>query len=497
MIVTGSEHGNQATMEREVNMNEKGGSSRRTKIVATYGPALEADGRLRRLIECGADVIRLNFSHGDHARFLSAIQHIRAESERLGRVVAILQDLRGPKVRVGNLGPSAITLTPGEAVILASGASPGDPGTIPVDGYPTFREDVRPGEAILLNDGAIRLRAAEVVPSGVRCEVLVGGPLTSNKGINLPETKLRTLDTITAKDEADLAFGIENGVDWIALSFVRCAADVKRLRAKIEKHGADTPIIAKIEKREALQDLDAIVGSADGIMVARGDLGVETELEEVALRQKEIIRECNRQGKAVITATQMLESMIANPVPTRAEVSDVSNAIIDGSDAVMLSGETAVGAYPFEAVSFMARIAERTELMLDAERALARRPFLDSVPDAVAHAACQTAHEIKADALICLTRSGLTARLVSRYRPQCPILAVSPDPQSLRRLALVWGVRPVLGGPEGMRERLVDAALRLVVGAGHLRAGQKVVITGGVSEGVLRGQTNMVRTEVV
>jgi pyruvate kinase len=478
-------------------MEQVVGSNRRTKIVATYGPALEADGRLRSVIERGADVIRLNFSHGDRAHHLAAIQGIRAESERLGRVVAILQDLRGPKIRVGTLGAGAITLIPGDAVLLASLESSGDPKTIPVDGYPAFREDVHPGESILLNDGAIRLRATDILPSGVRCEVLVGGPLTSNKGINLPETKLRTLDTITAKDEEDLAFGIEHGVDWIALSFVRCADDVTLLRAKIAARGADTPIIAKIEKREALRDLDAIVAAADGIMVARGDLGVETELEEVALRQKEIVRECNRQGKPVITATQMLESMIANPVPTRAEVSDVSNAIIDGTDAVMLSGETAIGAHPVEAVSFMARIAERTESMLDAERSLARRPFLDSVPDAVAHAACQIAHEVRADALVCLTRSGLTARLVSRYRPQCPVLAVSPDPRCLRRLALVWGVQPVLGAPEGKQGRFLDAALQIVVASGLLRSGQKVVITGGVSEGVLRGQTNVVRTEIV
>jgi pyruvate kinase len=478
-------------------MENQSRSGRKTKIVATYGPAIAADDALERAIECGVDVIRLNFSHGEVAQYVSAIQRIRMASLRLGRVVAILQDLRGPKIRVGNLNPDPIDLAAGDSVLLVSAEASTDPKKIPVTGYPTFREDVSPGETILLNDGAIRLRAAEVVAAGLRCEVLLGGPLASRKGVNLPETKLRSLETITSKDEADLAFGIEQGVDWVALSFVRHAEDVTRLRGMLAKRGADTPIIAKIEKREALHDLDAIVGAADGIMVARGDLGVETELEEVALRQKEIIRECNRQGKIVITATQMLESMITHATPTRAEVSDVSNAIIDGSDAVMLSGETAVGTYPLEAVSFMRRIAERTDGHVDSVRSLAREPFLDSVPDAVAHAACLTAHEIRADALICLTRSGLTARLVSRYRPQCPVLAVSPDPRSVGRLALVWGVRPLLGVLEGEQEELIESALRRAVETGLLRKGQKVVVTGGVSTGALAGQTNVIRAEIL
>ena len=478
-------------------MEQSARLTRKTKIVATHGPAMAEKDRLEQIIEGGADVIRLNFSHGDHAQHLAAIQAIRAVARRQNRIVAILQDLRGPKIRVGMLSPDPVELSVGETVRLTAAASSDDPKMIPIDGYPTFQEDVKPGEIVLVNDGAVRLRATEMKRSSLECEVLIGGPVFSRKGINLPETRLRTLETITAKDEADLAFGIQQEVDWIALSFVRSAEDVNRLRAAIASLGTDTPIIAKIEKREALRDLNAIVDAADGIMVARGDLGVETALEEVALRQKEIIRECNRQGKLVITATQMLESMMAHPTPTRAEVSDVSNAIIDGSDGIMLSGETAVGAYPVEATTFMARIAERTERMLDSERAVARQPFLESVPDAVAHAACLTAYEIKADALVCLTRSGLTARLVSRYRPACPIFAVSPDPRTARRLAPVWGVRPLLGGTQTGEWECIEAALSGVLEAGVLRKGQRIVITGGVSPGVLRRQTNLIRVEIL
>jgi pyruvate kinase len=485
--------------------------ARNTKIVATYGPALANDERLRAALRAGANVFRLNMSHADHAAHAAAIRAIREASAGAGMPTAILLDLRGPKIRVGALGVGAIRLAAGETVTLEPGADPGDPGAaapavrlappapghIPIDGYPALGRDVRAGEPVLLDDGELRLIVREATPAGVRCEVVVGGELRAHKGVNLPETQLASLECPTPRDWDDLAFALAQGVDWIALSFVRQAQDIARLRARIEAAGADTPIIAKIEKREALRDLEAIVAAADGVMVARGDLGVETELAEVTLRQKEIIRACNRAGKVVITATQMLESMIHHPTPTRAEVADVSNAIFDGTDALMLSGETAVGEYPIEAIAFMASIAGHTETALDAGRALAARPFLDEVPDAVAHAACVTAHEIGAAALVCLTRSGLTARLVSRYRPGCPIIAMCATPATARRLAPVWGVAALEMAPQLPDEERVAAALAGVRHAGLVPAGGKVVLTAGVGSSSLSRRTNLVRVEVM
>ena len=471
--------------------------SRNTKIVATYGPAVAGADRVAGLISAGADVIRLNFSHGNKAEHEASIRTVREVSERIGRPVAILQDLRGPKIRIGQLRTEPIELAEGQTIVLVSANEASEPGVVPVEGYPTLSQDVRPGQAILLCDGAIRLEVTSVEGAGIHCTVRTGGEIASRKGVNFPETRLKTLQTITEKDREDLEFGLAQGVDWIALSFVRGAGDVRQLQELIHARGASTPVIAKIEKREALRNLAAIVDAADGVMVARGDLGVETELEEVVLRQKEIIRECNRRGKVVITATQMLESMMSRPTPTRAEVSDVSNAIFDGTDALMLSGETSIGSYPVETVAFMARTAEMVEESLDVEHQLARRPFLNEVSDAVAHAACLTAHEIAADALICLTRSGLTARLVSRYRPACPVVAVSPEPTTVRRMTIQWGVMPVHlpGDLEG--EALVTRAMERAREAGFVAEGNRVVITAGVSAGALRGKTNLIRVELL
>ncbi len=472
--------------------------SRNTKIVATYGPAVASNETLTALVQAGVDVVRLNMSHGDHAQHKQAIAQVRQIAAEVGRPVALLLDLRGPKIRVGTLAQDPQTLVQGNEVVLVTTPGAGHPGeTLPIEGYPALGEDVKAGERILLDDGAIRLRVLQVGPIGIRCEIEVGGDVRSRRGVNLPQTHLRSLATLTAKDLDDLELGLAHGVDYMALSFVRSAQDVQSLKERIAARGASIPVIAKIEKREALEDLSAIVASADGIMVARGDLGVETALEEVALRQKEIIRACNRQGKVVITATQMLESMIAHATPTRAEVSDISNAIFDGTDALMLSGETAIGAHPVEAVAIMARIAERTETALDGERLLAQRPFLHQVPDAVAHAACVTAHEIEARALVCLTHSGNTARLVSRYRPKCPVIAFSPDGAVVRRLAIVWGVTPVQLGEDLHGEELIAAGLAKARETGLVREGDRVVITAGVSAGALRGQTNLVRVETL
>ncbi|MFC1572494.1 pyruvate kinase [Candidatus Eisenbacteria bacterium] len=483
--------------------------SRNTKIVATYGPAVASEDALTALISAGADVLRLNFSHGEYSEHEAAVKLIRKVSTKLGKSVAILQDLRGPKIRVGVLCPEPVMLREDDVVTLVPHTEIEDVSTggppieteaarlIPIEGYPTLHEDIAVGEMILLADGAIALRVGAIDGVRIRCDVVVEGEISSHKGVNFPESRLRTLETITEKDVRDLEFGLAHGVDWIALSFVRSAADVEELKRRIASHGSEVPVIAKIEKREALRNLEEIVSASDGVMVARGDLGVETELEEVVLRQKEIIRACNRRGRVVITATQMLESMMHHPTPTRAEVADVSNAIFDGTDALMLSGETAVGEYPVEAVSFMARAAEQVEEALDADRLLAQRPFLDEVPDAVAHAACMTAHEIAAEAMICLTRSGLTARLVSRYRPRCPVIAVSPEERTIRRLAIHWGVLPVLLTEDLDGEALVEGALAKARSTGLLAEGDRVVITAGVSPGVLRGKTNLIRAEVL
>jgi len=474
---------------------------RKTKIVATYGPAVADPQTLERLLAAGVDVVRMNMSHGEPAEHEKAITDVRRIAARLGRPVAVLLDLRGPKIRLGRLADEPVEVCAGESVFLADGPGAQAPArdermtVLPVEGYPRLHEDVRPGEPVLLDDGAVRLEAVTPRTDGVECRVLVDGPLSSHKGVNLPATKLVALDIPTEKDWADLDFGLAHGVDWIALSFVRSGADIRRLQQGIAARGAQAPVIAKIEKREALAHLDEILAAADGVMVARGDLGVETELEEVALHQKEIIRACNRAGKVVITATQMLESMVTQASPTRAEVADVSNAIFDGTDAIMLSGETAVGRYPVEAVSYMARIAERTDDAIAKDPCLAERPYLSGVPDAVAHAACVTAQQIGAQALVCLTRSGLTARLVSRYRPQCSIVAASPRAETVRRLALVWGVRPTLFDERPDGHTQAEEALDAARAAGFVKAPGRVVITAGVSTGALRGQTNLVRVE--
>ena len=466
-----------------------------TKIVATYGPAVASAERLTGIVRAGADVIRLNFSHGDFADHEKAIRMVRQVSDDLGKSVAILQDLRGPKIRVGTIADEPLNLEEGQTVTLAVGSDAAD--AIPVDGHPQLGEDVKPGEIILLDDGKIRLRARRVDGQRIVCDVLTSGPLTSRKGVNFPETHLRTIEMPTQKDWQDLEFGLKQGVDIVALSFVRIADDVERLKKRIAAAGSDVPVVAKIEKREALENLDAIIDVADGVMVARGDLGVETELEEVTLRQKEIIRACNRQGRVVITATQMLESMIHQLSPTRAEVADISNAIFDGTDAIMLSAETSIGEHPEEAVAMMRRIAERTEAALDVDRTLARRPYLSDVADAVAHAACVLATEIKARAMICITRSGLTGRLVSRYRPRCPVIACSPVASTVRRLALVWGLVPLQLDGEQEDDVLIAHALSKARARGVVRDGDKIVITAGISTGVLRGKTNLIRVEVL
>lgn len=460
----------------------------RTKIVCTIGPASQDAEMLRRLIEAGMDVARLNFSHGDYASHAEVIDRVRAASAELGQPVGILADLQGPKLRVGDLPTGGVRLETGTEVLLTTDGGLGQPGRIPVQ-FSDLPVAVRPGDPVLLDDGLIELEVVEVEDRDVLCRVVTGGVLTSHKGMNLPNVPLH-VPAITEKDRQDLAFALEHGVDWIALSFVRTADEIHTLKELIVSLGHEVPVIAKIEKPEAVRNIDAIIAAADGVMVARGDLGIETAPEAVPMIQKEIIAKCNAAGVPVITATQMLDSMIRNPRPTRAEASDVANAILDGTDAIMLSGETAIGRYPVEAVRTMARIAEA------AERGLVPRESsfcaIHPVAEAVAHASVDTAHHLGAAAIIAPTVSGYTARLLSHFRPRCPIVAVTPSLKAQRQLTLYWGVEPLLAPRATDTDAMIADAIAAAQAHGFVREGDTVVVTGGAA-GSPPGTTDLMK----
>jgi len=468
---------------------------RRTKIVCTIGPASRDPAVLARLVEAGMDVARLNFSHGTHEEHARVIAALRALGSRARRPVAILQDLAGLKIRIGEIAPGHVRLEPGSVFTLTSRSVPGSAGEASVS-YPELARSVRPGDRLLLADGEIALQAEETTPTDVRCRVLAGGLLSSHKGISLPG---RTVDgpSLTDKDREDLAFGVAQGVDYAALSFVRCGDDVRQVRAYLAERGASVPLIAKIEKHEALACVDEILDASDGIMVARGDLGVETPLEHVPLLQKMLIDRANRAGKPVITATQMLLSMVERPRPTRAEVADVANAILDGTDALMLSEETASGRFPVEAAETMRRIAEDTESAFPFEQWMRRFEdrTLQTLPEAVASAAAELAEHIGAGVIVAWTESGETPRLVAKHRPRRPILALSTRAETARRLALVWGVEPLVVELEPNTDAMLERAPALAVAHGLLRHGETAVITAGIPIGVA-GSTNLIKAAV-
>ncbi|MBN1938754.1 MAG: pyruvate kinase [Candidatus Aminicenantes bacterium] len=470
----------------------------RTKIVCTIGPASSRPAVLERLIRAGMSVARLNFSHGTRAEHARIISSVRRAADRTGRPVAILQDLAGPKIRIGTIAEGTVELRPGASFILTSRKVAGDAGAVSIN-FPGLVRDVRRGDAILLNDGAIELEVLKVSGKDIRCRVVTGGPLSSRKGVNLPSRTIRA-GCLTEKDRSDLAFGVRRGVDYVALSFVRRAADVVRAKRLIRRLGASIPVIAKIEKHEALDQIDSIIAAADGIMVARGDLGVETPLEQVPSVQKRLIRRANLAAKPVITATQMLRSMTDSPRPTRAEVTDVANAVLDGTDALMLSEETAVGAFPVEAAAMMARIADDAEAIFPFEgwrqRFEGEPQRSKSVPEAVGCAACRLAADLDAAAILTLTRSGRTARLISQCRPRPPILSLTPLPNTRRRLALVWGVIPILSGHLKNTDRLIARALATARAARFIRSGDRVVVTAGLPAGET-GTTNLIKAEIV
>ncbi|MBW4517582.1 MAG: pyruvate kinase [Timaviella obliquedivisa GSE-PSE-MK23-08B] len=468
---------------------------RRTKIVATIGPATSSLKVLRDLIEAGATTLRLNFSHGTHDDHQRSIRLIRQVSFELNQPVGILQDLQGPKIRLGKFENGSINLEKGDPFVLTSHLMPGTQGKSCVT-YEPLADEVPAGAVILLDDGRVEMRVEKVDKAAkeLHCEVVVGGVLSNNKGVNFPGVYL-SVKALTDKDKEDLMFGLDQGVDWVALSFVRNPQDILEIKELIASAGKNVPVIAKIEKHEAIEQMEAILSLCDGVMVARGDLGVELPAEDVPILQKRLIATSNRLGIPVITATQMLDSMLSNPRPTRAEISDVANAILDGTDAVMLSNETAVGKFPVQAVETMARIACRME-----QDPIYKRKTEDmggrSIPNAISSAVGQIAEQLGAAAIMTLTKSGATARNVSKFRPNKPILAITPHVDVARQLQLVWGVKPLLVLNLISTGQTFQSALNVAQETGLLAQGDLVVMTAGTLQGV-SGSTDLIKVEVV
>ena len=464
-------------------------TTRKVKIVCTIGPSCWDYDKLIKLTEAGMNVARLNFSHGDYASHENSLKNIRAAEQERQKPIGVLLDTKGPEIRTGKLSAARVTLTADSEFTLYFDDKPGGEDGVSID-YPPLANEVAPGQNIFVDDGAINLKVLESSPEGIRCRVIVGGELGERKGINVPGADL-SVPTLTEKDIADLRWGAANGVDYVAVSFVRTKDDIMEVRRVLEEAGASAKIIAKVETRQAVDNFDAILAVVDGVMVARGDLGVEMNAEDVPMVQKEIIEKCRAQGKPVIVATQMLDSMIRNPRPTRAEANDVANAVIDGADAVMLSGETAGGRYPVEAVSTMDRIIRRTELDTELWRRKPRTvPQVCETADAVSHAARDVAKEVNASAILSLTSSGGTARMVSKYRPAAPIIAVTPNLAAWRQLSLVWGVYPYICPITHDLEKSVRVALSLITREKLVDCGDHVVVTSGVPLGE-PGSTNM------
>ena len=470
---------------------------RRAKIVCTIGPASRSLDVLRALVDAGMDVARLNFSHGSHADHAAVVADLRRVADEAGRPLAILQDLQGPKIRLGTLQGGAVQLSTGARFVLTTEEIEGDADRASTT-YKALPSDVTQGDDILLSDGLLRLRVDGVNGEDITCTVVDGGHLRQRAGINLPGAEL-SVPSMTEKDLADLAFGVEQGVDWVALSFVRSAADVDALKAELARLQADAGVIAKLEKPQAIDAIDAIVDTADAIMVARGDLGVEMSPERVPFIQKTIIRACAAAGKPVITATQMLESMIENPRPTRAEASDVANAVFDGTDAVMLSGETAMGAHPIHAVQMMHRIVSEAERNVAAQpemRRRARREAALSFSDAIAEAAGQVAADTKAAAIVAFTQSGFSAKLIARSRPQTRIYAFTPHRRVQRRLCAHWGLEPRHAAYLERTQDMIEVVEQQLLEEGIVRAGDSLVFLAGMPSN-RPGTTNMLRLHTV
>ncbi len=464
---------------------------RRTKIIATLGPAVESPGALLSLFRAGVDVARVNLSHGTHAEHARVIARARRAAAATGRAVAILADLQGSKTRIGRLpGGGPIRLARGEIVTLTSRDLPGRPGLIPTSSR-SLAGDVRRGDPILIDDGRLELSVLRARGEGVRCRVITGGPLLEHKGINLPNTRLGG-EALTTKDRADLAWALRQGVDYVALSFVRSAEDVEHARRLARRHGRAVPLVAKLEVRQSVERLPEILQVADGVMVARGDLGVEVPLERVPVLQKTILQEANRAGVIAITATEMLESMIDQPRPTRAEASDVANAIFDGTDAVMLSAETASGRHPLKAVAVMDRIIREAESSSQRWAAPSESlPGKDHEVHAVAHAAGDAARQWGARAIVVYTQTGSTARILSKIKPPCPIVAFAPTEEARRLMALYRGVLPLHLRFATSTDRMLRDGQRALLESGLLKRGERVVIVSGTTPRA--GATNLMK----
>jgi len=469
----------------------------KTKIVCTIGPASNSYEKIEKLIQAGMDVARLNFSHGNHEKHRQVIKNIRQASLKTNEPVAILQDLGGPKIRIKKIEKESILLKKGSFYTLTNREVPGDEERVSVT-FASLPQKVKIGDRIFLADGTLELKVKELTPNDIICRIIRGGELTSYKGINIPNISM-DIPSLTEKDYQDILFGIKNKVDFIGLSFTRNAEDVLRARKFLKENGAeDISLIAKIEKKEAIDNLKEIIEASDGIMIARGDLGVEIPLENVPLAQKNIIKRCNLAGKPVITATQMLMSMVSNLRPTRAEVTDVANAILDGTDAIMLSEETAVGNYPIEAAETMNKIALRVEKAIDykeilGERSLSVKP---TNPDAISHATCQVALNLRVKAIVTFTLSGSTARMVSRYRPPVPIIAASTQDSTVRKLALSWGVYPFKSDELENTDDMIEKSKKIALKTGFVNSGDKIIITAGIPFKI-PGTTNLLKVETL
>lgn len=470
---------------------------RKTKIVCTLGPSTDREGVLREMIQAGMNVARFNFSHGTHAEHKARLDALKALREELDAPVAAMLDTKGPEVRLKDFAGGRVHLTAGQEFTLTTVQVEGDAHCCSIT-YGELPGDVKAGDTILLDDGLVRLTVLETSETEIHCRVENDGNMKNHKGVNVPGVRLN-MPYMSQQDRDDLLFGAEQGFDYVAASFVRSAADVRELRHVLDKAGSRMRIIAKIENQEGVSNLPEILDAADGIMVARGDMGVEIDFAEIPLIQKNMIARCVACGKPVITATQMLDSMMENPRPTRAEITDVANAIYDGTSAIMLSGETAAGRYPVESVKTMDAIARRTESDINHVKRMAQmaggRNRL-SVAAATAHAACTTAQEIGADAILTVSQRGTTARLVSRFHPGTPIIACLLDQQVRRQMALYWGVEPIMMPYASSTDELVDFAVQAAAQAGVVHEGDLVVVTAGVPVGVA-GTTNMIRIQQV
>ena len=470
---------------------------RRTKIICTLGPAVDDEESIRSLIRAGMDAARFNFSHGSHPEHLARLNRLKSVRDSMSHPVATILDTKGPEIRIKSFSTKTVELEAGASFTLTTQEVEGDAGRVSVT-YDRLHEEVRPGQEILIDDGLVAIRVEEIDGRDIRCTVENGGTLSANKSLNIPGVHI-SLHALTEKDVADIRFGVENDFDFIAASFVRRAEDVREVRRVLHDCGGDSmKIIAKIENQEGVDNIDEILAAADGVMVARGDLGVEIPAARVPILQKQIIRKGLQAGKPVITATQMLDSMIRNPRPTRAEVSDVANAVFDGTSCVMLSGETAGGKYPLEALAAMGNIVEEAEQSIHYWRQFQKRRVVpaSNINDAISHTCCLTAMDLNAKAILAATNSGRTARMICRFRPACPVAALTMHEKVRRQLNISWGVTPYLTGQVTSTDRIFSLSAEVALKEKLVRPGDTVVITAGVPLG-RSGSTNLIKAQII